>query len=42
MGPAIYGKQKNLAHGIIHPDLKPRPAYDALKTMTGLMGPEPR
>lgn len=41
-GPAVYGKQKNEAHGIIHPDGKLRPAYHALQAMTGLLGPEPR
>jgi hypothetical protein len=38
-GPA-YGKGTD--HGIIRPDWTPRPAYDALKTMTTLLGPEPR
>ena len=38
-GPA-YGKGTD--HGIIRPDWTPRPAYDALKTMTAVLGPEPR
>jgi len=38
-GPA-YGKGTD--HGIIRPDWTPRPAYDALKTMTTLLGKEPR
>jgi hypothetical protein len=38
-GPA-YGKGTD--HGIIRPDWTPRPAYDALKTMTTLLGQEPR
>jgi hypothetical protein len=29
-------------HGIIRPDWTPRPAYDALQTMTTLLGPTPR
>ena len=42
MGPAVYGKEKNNAHGIIRPNGTPRPAFDALKTMTSLLGTEPR
>lgn len=42
VGPAIYGKQKNEAHGIIHTDGTPRPAYHALQAMAKLLGPEPR
>jgi polysaccharide biosynthesis protein PslG len=38
-GPA-YGHGTD--HGIIRPDWTPRPSYDALKTMTTLLGPEPR
>ena len=38
-GPA-YGHGTD--HGIIRPDWTPRPAYDALKTMTGLLGDEPK
>ena len=38
-GPA-YGKGTD--HGIIRRDWTPRPSYDALKTMTTLLGPEPR
>jgi polysaccharide biosynthesis protein PslG len=38
-GPA-YGKGTD--HGIIRPDWTPRPAYDAFKTMTTLLGPEPK
>jgi polysaccharide biosynthesis protein PslG len=38
-GPA-YGHGTD--HGIIRPDWTPRPAYDALKTMTSLLGQEPR
>ncbi len=38
-GPA-YGQGTD--HGIIRPDWSPRPAYEALKTMTSLLGPEPR
>jgi polysaccharide biosynthesis protein PslG len=37
-GPA-YGKGTD--HGVIRSDWTPRPAYDALKTMTTLLGPEP-
>ncbi|HVS38284.1 MAG TPA: alpha/beta hydrolase fold domain-containing protein, partial [Gemmataceae bacterium] len=37
-GPA-YGKGTD--HGVIRPDWTPRPAYDALRTMTTLLGPEP-
>jgi hypothetical protein len=38
-GPA-YGQGTD--HGIIRPDWTPRPAYDALKTMTSLLGQQPR
>ena len=38
-GPS-YGGGSDL--GIIRPDWTPRPAYDALKTMTWRLGPEPR
>jgi hypothetical protein len=38
-GPA-YGQGTD--HGIIRADWTPRPAYDALKTMTGVLGPEPK
>ena len=38
-GPA-YGKGTD--HGIIRKDWTPRPAYDALKTMSGLLGQEPK
>ncbi len=38
-GPA-YGKGTD--HGIIRPDWTPRPAYVGLKTMTTLLGQEPR
>ncbi|HBI42124.1 MAG TPA: glycosyl hydrolase [Planctomycetales bacterium] len=38
-GPA-YGKGTD--HGIIRPDWTPRPAYDALKTMTAVLGQQPR
>lgn len=38
-GPA-YGHGTD--HGIIRPDWSSRPAYDAMKTMTGLLGPEPK
>ncbi len=38
-GPA-YGKGTD--HGIIRPDWSVRPAYDALKTMTAVLGKEPR
>ena len=38
-GPA-YGKGTD--HGIIRPDWTPRPAYDALKVMTMVLGQEPR
>jgi len=37
-GPA-YGKGTD--HGIIRSDWTPRPAYDALRTMTTQLGPEP-
>ncbi|OGV53351.1 MAG: hypothetical protein A2X45_17355 [Lentisphaerae bacterium GWF2_50_93] len=38
-GPA-YGKGTD--HGIIRPDWSLRPAYDAMKTMTGLLGETPK
>jgi len=38
-GPA-YGQGTD--HGIIRPDWTPRPAYDALRTMTTLLGQQPR
>ncbi|MDB6033601.1 MAG: putative glycosyl hydrolase [Verrucomicrobiales bacterium] len=38
-GPA-YGKGTD--HGLIRADWTPRPAYDALKTMTVALGPSPR
>ena len=38
-GPA-YGQGTD--HGIIRADWTPRPAYDALGTLTSLLGPEPR
>lgn len=42
MGPAIYGKKKNETHGIIQSNMTPRPAFNAMKMMIGLLGEEPK
>ncbi len=38
----VYDKKRNRDLSLVRRDWSPRPAYDALKLMTRLMGPEPK